>query len=127
MKIEGDLGFARLISNTSFFKRKEETGYDGTLYNLGFYQQGVFLGPGNFLNNANGQSLYPLLDGNGVHLPPGATDYRSPASIDNEQENFTQEIRLQSSRSDGGVDLDHGPVFQPRSSELHSSRSTTRC
>jgi outer membrane receptor protein involved in Fe transport len=97
VKIEGDLGFARLISNTSFFKRKEETGYDGTLYNLGFYQQGVFLGPGNFLNNANGQSLYPLLDGNGVHLPPGATDYRSPASIDNKQENFTQEIRLQSS------------------------------
>jgi outer membrane receptor protein involved in Fe transport len=39
---------------------------------------------------------YPLLDANGLHLPAGATNYRSPASIDNEQENITQEIRLQS-------------------------------
>jgi outer membrane receptor protein involved in Fe transport len=31
-----------------------------------------------------------------VHLPPGATDYRSPNSIDNGQQNITQEIRLQS-------------------------------
>jgi outer membrane receptor protein involved in Fe transport len=92
VKIDGDLGFAHLISNTSFFHRKEETGYDGTLYNLGFYQQEVFGGPANYL----APGLYPLLDGNGVHLPPGATNYRSPASVDNLQENFAQEIRLQS-------------------------------
>ena len=88
LKIEGDLGFAKLISNTSYFHRKEETGYDGTLYDLGFYQ--TFFGPGFTVLNPL------LLDNNGVHLPAGATNYRSPASVDNYQQNITQEIRLQS-------------------------------
>ena len=97
LKIEGDLGFAKLISNTAYFHRKEETGYEGTEYNLGFYQSGVFL---NF--NPDGSvagpasTPYPLLDGTGLHLPAGATNYRSPASIDNGQQNITEEIRLQS-------------------------------
>ncbi|MDP9064571.1 MAG: TonB-dependent receptor, partial [Pseudomonadota bacterium] len=94
LKIDGDLGFAHLISNTSYYHRKEETGYDGTLYNLGFYQaQGsapVFPLSG-FL-----PGVFPLLDGGGVHLPAGATNYRAPASIDNAQQNFTEELRLQS-------------------------------
>ena len=93
LKIEGDLGFAQLVSNTSFYHRKEETGYEGTLYNLGFYQSEVFL-------NSDGSSAlggnYPLLDGSGIHLPAGATNYTSPASVDNGQQNFAQEIRLQS-------------------------------
>ncbi|GAC1304650.1 MAG: TonB-dependent receptor [Steroidobacteraceae bacterium] len=94
LKIDGDLGFAHLISNTSYYHRKEETGYDGTLYNLGFYQaQGsapVFPLSG-FL-----PGVFPLLDGGGLHLPAGATNYRAPASIDNAQQNFTEELRLQS-------------------------------
>jgi iron complex outermembrane receptor protein len=92
VKIEGNVGFAKLISNTSYFHRKEQTGYEGTLYNLGFYQSAVFL-------NGDGSSAstpYPLLDNAGLHLPPGALDYRSPNSIDNGQQNITQEIRLQS-------------------------------
>jgi len=100
LKIQGDLGPVRLINNTSYFKRSEVTGYDGTLYNLGFYQ--TFLG-----------GYFPLLDGNGVHLPtcdqqaatiagngqPAQsclTSYQSPASINNDQQNFTEELRLQS-------------------------------
>ena len=83
LKIQGDLGAAQLISNTSYYHRREQTGYEGTLYNLGFYQ--TFLGS------------MTLLDANGVHLPPGATNYRSPASVDNGQQNMVQEIRLQSS------------------------------
>ncbi len=86
LKIEGDFGSARLISNTSYYHRTDTTGYDGTLYNLGFYQTFML---------AQGAPL--LLDGNGVHLPAGVTDYRSPASVENGQMNFTQEIRLQSS------------------------------
>ncbi|MEJ0007217.1 MAG: TonB-dependent receptor [Steroidobacteraceae bacterium] len=38
LKIEGDFGAFRLISNTSVYHRQEQTGYDGTEYNLGFYQ-----------------------------------------------------------------------------------------
>jgi iron complex outermembrane recepter protein len=97
LKIEGNLGFARLISNTSYYHRKEETGYDGTLYNLGFYQKAVFVTPPLFQAGSGIlPGLYPLLDGSGLHLPPGATDYRSPNSIDNGQQNLTEEIRLQS-------------------------------
>ncbi len=88
LKAEADLGAAKLISNTSYYHRKEETGYDGTLYNLGFYQ--TFFGPDYSLQS-------PLMiDGNGVHLPNGVSNYRAPASVNNSQQNFTQEIRLQS-------------------------------
>src|SRR6202166_2220767 len=96
IKIEGDLGFAKLISNTAYFHRKEETGYEGTLYNLGFYQSGVFLNFNPDGTTSPASTPYPLLDGTGVHLPAGATNYRSPASIDNGQQNFTEEVRLQS-------------------------------
>src|ERR1700688_3150581 len=88
LKIEADMGATKLISNTSYYHRQEETGYDGTLYNLGFYQ--TFFGPGFTVLNPL------LLDNTGVHLPAGATNYRSPASVDNYQQNITEEIRLQS-------------------------------
>jgi len=94
LKIEGDLGAVKLISNTSYYHREETSGYDGTLYNLGFYQaqgQSPVFPLSSFL-----PGVFPLLDGNGLHLPAGATNYRSPASVQNGQQNFTQEIRLQS-------------------------------
>lgn len=93
LKIQGDFGSFQLISNTSYFHRQETSGYDGTLYNLGFYQSfGV----------QDGVS-YPLLDSTGVHLPADIANYRSPATVDNDQQNFTQEIRLQS--NDPGAKL----------------------
>ncbi|HYL01891.1 MAG TPA: TonB-dependent receptor [Steroidobacteraceae bacterium] len=91
LKIQGDLGAAQLISNTSYYNRRNQDGYEGTLYNLGFYQRFVYLPP-----YATG-AAYPLIDGNGIHLPAGATDYVSPSTVDNGQINITQEIRLQSS------------------------------
>jgi outer membrane receptor protein involved in Fe transport len=85
LKVEADLGSVRLISNTSYYHRDEVTGYDGTLYNLGFYQSLLGLGA---------DSL--LLDQNGIHsLVPGL-EYRAPATINNGQRNFVQELRLQS-------------------------------
>jgi len=89
LKVEGDLGSMRLISNTSYYHRQNTTGYDGTLYNLGFYQS----------TSSNNLALplgSLLLDGTGIHLPTAIAGYRSPASVDNGQQNFTQEIRLQS-------------------------------
>ena len=107
VKLEGDLGFAKLISNTSFYHRKEETGYDGTLYNLGFYQGGVFLNG----DGSSASSTYPLLDGAGVHLPPGLTTYRSPASIDNTQRNLVEELRLQSNDATSKLQWTTGLFF----------------
>jgi iron complex outermembrane receptor protein len=97
LKIEGDFEAFRLISNTSYFHRHEQTGYDGTLYNLGFYQS--------FNSNTEAAGFVPFLpnvpwpevDGNGLHLPADLANYRSPATIDNTQQNVTQEIRLLSS------------------------------
>ena len=91
LNVQADLGPVRLISTTSYFHRDEISGYDGTLYNLGYYQSQIPL-----YGNAAGLAAFPLLDGSGIHLPPGLTDYRSPASVTNTQRNLTQEFRLQS-------------------------------
>jgi outer membrane receptor protein involved in Fe transport len=95
LKIEGDFDAFHVISNTSFFHRSEHTGYEGTLYNLGFYQEQpaapstpVFALP--FLPGV----AYPVLDGDGIHLPASVANYRSPNTIDNTQQNITQELRL---------------------------------
>ncbi|HYB32542.1 MAG TPA: TonB-dependent receptor [Steroidobacteraceae bacterium] len=99
LKIQGDVGSnAQLISNTAYYHREEQTGYEGTLYNLGFYQAQP---------NAPGATpviplssflpgVFPMLSATGVHLPAGALDYRSPSSINNGQMNISEEIRLQS-------------------------------
>ncbi len=95
LKIEGDFGSFRLISNTSYYHRKDTTGYEGTEYNLGFYQaQGAFpvFPVSAFLPGV----AFPLLDGTGIHLPASVANYTSPVSIDNGQQNFVQELRLQS-------------------------------
>ncbi len=103
LKIEGDFGAFRLISNTSFYHRDEQTGYDGTEYNLGFYSIFPYQdSKGNPLQAGGWETLqpgvpFPFIDGTGIHLPPGAENYRSPASIDNDQENIVQEVRLVSS------------------------------
>lgn len=91
LKIQADLGAAQLISNTSYYNRRNQDGYEGTLYNLGFYQAFVYFPP--YQPGAS----YPLIDGNGIHLPQGALDYVSPSTVDNTQQNITEEIRLQSS------------------------------
>ena len=98
LKVEADLGPVTLISNTSLFHRDEVTGYEGTQYNLSFYQTlgSPDAGYGlSFLDPA----AYPLIDGNGYHLPAALQSYRSPATVTNKQESVTQEIRLQSNDS----------------------------
>jgi len=104
LKIQGDLGSVTLISNTSFYHRENTTGYEATLYNLGYYQTQnaapIFCNPAVSQYCASiGASPwlvpYPLLDGKGLHVP--GVDYRaSGSSVQNGQENLTQEIRLQS-------------------------------
>jgi iron complex outermembrane receptor protein len=101
INIQADMGPVRLISTSSYFHRQEVSGYDGTLYNLGYYQT---LLPA-------GSSAFPLLDGSGVHLPAGLQDYRAPASVTNQQQNFTQEFRLQSTDPDARVSWTAGVFY----------------
>jgi iron complex outermembrane recepter protein len=92
LNIQADLSpSVSLISTTAYFHRDEISGYDGTLYNLGFYQT-LLLGQG----FPAGVAAFPLLDGSGVHLPPGLQNYRALGSVTNQQSNLTQEFRLQS-------------------------------
>jgi len=85
VNVKADLGPVQLIATTAYFHRDEISGYDGTLYNLGYYQT-LGIDP----------TAFPLLDGNGVHLPAGLQDYRAPTTVTNQQRNLSQEIRLQS-------------------------------
>jgi len=93
IKIESELFGASLISNTSYYSRGDLSGYNGTEYNLSYYQTFNWLSPANIFLNQNN---YPLIDGNGLHLPANLQNYRAPASVTNKQNDFTQEIRLQS-------------------------------
>jgi len=98
LNVQADMGPAKLISTTSYFHREEISGYDGTLYNLGYYQ-------------TLGTVDFPLLDGSGVHLPPGLTNYRAPASVTNQQENITQEFRVQSTDPDARLSWTAGVFY----------------
>jgi outer membrane receptor protein involved in Fe transport len=92
IKIEADVGAnASLISNTSYYSRRDLSGYNGTEYNLSYYQT-FSEGAGTPFNG----NYYPLIDGSGLHLPASLQDYHAPASVTNLQNDFTQEIRLQS-------------------------------
>jgi iron complex outermembrane receptor protein len=79
-----DLNGVSVISNTSWLHRNNLTGYDGTLYNLSYY---------NTLLDAT-SPYYPLLLPTGIN--PALPYYISPSRITNQQRNFTQELRIQS-------------------------------
>ena len=102
LKVEVNFEHVQLISNTSYYHRDEQDSYEGTVYDLAYFQSQGWLagtcGP-TFTQAANGQcSWYPLLDSKGFHLPtiPGVTNYETPNTITNQQRTVTQEVRLQS-------------------------------
>jgi Outer membrane receptor proteins, mostly Fe transport len=105
LKLEYDLAHSQLISNTSYFARDQKTGYQGTAYDLSYYQSlawpenpntfGLPCGPHSTATEAP-CDWYPLLDGNGIHMPPGFEDYKTPSIVTNKQRSWAQEIRWQS-------------------------------
>ena len=114
LKIEADLGHnMEFISNSSYYNRLEHTAYQGTAYDLAYFQSigwpsaayGGYDAAGNGIGlpcagsaapPGSQCSWYPLLDGSGVHLPPGFSGYSTPNTMTNAQESYTQEFRLQS-------------------------------
>jgi iron complex outermembrane receptor protein len=123
LKITADLGPMSFISNSSYYKRRDTSGYDGTLYSLSYYQTlgwlpgagGNAVGSSPYAGSApcapQGFACYPLLDGSGVHLPAAVANYRSPASVTNNQDNVTQEFRLQSNDSTSRIAWTVGVFF----------------
>jgi iron complex outermembrane receptor protein len=103
LKLQFDLEKSAIISNSSYYHRDEYTGYQGTVYDLGFFQS---LGwPSNPLTGGVGCEAsgvaancpwYPLLNGSGIHLPPQFANYQTPNVMTNTQQSYTQEIRWQS-------------------------------
>ena len=105
LKVEVDFEHSTLISDTSYYHRDEQDAYQGTVFDLAYYQsQGwIGAGPGGAPSCGSASttpvppcSWYPLIDGSGIHLPAGFANYSTPNTITNQQRNITQEVRLQS-------------------------------
>jgi outer membrane receptor protein involved in Fe transport len=102
LKVDYNLANSEIISNTSFYQRREITAYQGTVYDLAYYESLGWAGNPNTggLDCANGSappcSWYPLIDSTGIHMPAGFEDYATPNTITNHQSTWTQEVRWQS-------------------------------
>ena len=109
LKIEVSFEHSTLISNTSYYHRNEQDAYQGTGYDLAYFQGqswqlgGCGAGFNPVTITAGGVSgttcsWYPLLDSKGLHIPsiPGVSNYQTPNTITNQQRTITQEVRLQS-------------------------------
>src|SRR5580698_1645249 len=113
LKADYDFGGAELISNTSFFDRKELVqDYSATLYDLSYFQQILDPSQPGGPRDPEGRGcvaaeplckfkdeLYPLLTPTGINLG-NFGHYQAINNITNTQDNFTQEIRLQSTDTD---------------------------
>ncbi|HEY1963161.1 MAG TPA: TonB-dependent receptor [Rhizomicrobium sp.] len=117
-KVDWNLGGVELISNTSYFDRKQVVqDYSATLYNLSYFQQSVDYGvlPIDYSTHCRWGGLCglyrreiradpdfvgpPLLGPGSIDLP-GFGPYKSVNYVTNTQQNFTQEVRLQSTDPD---------------------------
>jgi outer membrane receptor protein involved in Fe transport len=105
LNVKWALNGVTAISDTAWLHRNNLTGYDGTLYNLSYY---------NTLLDSD-SPYYPLLLPGGINpaLPP----YKATSRVINRQDNFSQEIRLQSDDAArrlswvGGVFYQHDRQF----------------
>ncbi|MFT9045912.1 TonB-dependent receptor [Acetobacter orientalis] len=84
LNVKYDIGNVSLISNTAYLHRNNVTGYNGTIYDLSYYNE--------FLDSSS--PYYPLLTPQGIN--PKLPYYYGPSTILNQQRNFTEEFRVQS-------------------------------
>jgi outer membrane receptor protein involved in Fe transport len=110
LRVVWDLKDTELISNSSYFNRHQLVhDYSGTLYDLSYFQQTVDSGlNADYVTPCTGglcaeyaklANPPPLLTPNGIDLP-GFGHYEANNYITNTQENFTQEVRIQSTDPD---------------------------
>jgi len=107
LKVEWDLGKSQVILNGSYFHRKQITAYQGTVYDLSYWQTipAGLGGPDEFpqppkcsaADDATSCSWFPLLDATGIHLPAALAGTQTPNTMTNTQESYMGELRWQSS------------------------------
>ena len=123
IKLQIDFSKLTFISNSSYYHRNESDAYQGTGYDLAYYQSlgwpnalypgAPALGCGSASTTPTQPcSWYPLLDGSGIHMPPGFANYATPNTMTNEQRSWTQEFRLQSNDPDSRVKWTAGIFWQ---------------
>ena len=138
LKGDYDLGGVELITNTSFFDRRELVqDYSATLYDLSYFQ-GIMAhhfnpdfesrctgGLCHFYrheSNMTGKKVPPLLTADGLDLPGYDSvapfgHYEATNNVTNTQSNFTQEVRLQSTDENARLTWIVG-VFYSNQSQL---------
>jgi iron complex outermembrane receptor protein len=127
LKVQYDFDHLTFISNSSYYHRNETDSYQGTAYDLSYYQTLAWS------NNPNGElgcgptyptpapgkpcAWYPLLSFNGFNMPAGFANYATPNTMTNQQREWVQEFRLQSNDPDSRVRWTTG-VFWSLAEEL---------
>lgn len=145
LKIEYNLERSQIISNTSYYSRDEDTAYQGTVYDISYYQSlgwqtnpindPNYVGVGGAVITGCGPTSvattapcdwYPLIDGHGIHLPPGFTDYQTPNTVKNTQHSWTQEVRWQSTDDKSKWRWTVGGFYQQAKQESIETLTDTR-
>src|SRR6516165_2220525 len=119
LRLQWDLGKTQIIADASYFHRKQTTAYQGTVYNLSYYtagSTGAYFGLGCVPTPAAVNTCpepVPLIDGSGMHIPPQfGTSYAAPNVMSNMQENYTAELRWQSTDASGKLNWTTGVFWQ---------------
>ena len=101
-----------VVSNTSYFKRRDISGYDGTIYDLSYYQT-LPLNPSCVPDDDGTDNCAypsPLLHPQGPD--PSVAYYLSPSVVTNTQRIFTQEVRIQSTNPGAPITWVVGAFYQ---------------
>ena len=120
LKLQLDLDGSQIISNSSYFHRRQITAYQGTVYDLAYWQTIP-----NAVTGIPPEAVSPLIDSAGIHLPAALAGTQTPNTMTNSQESLTQELRWQSAKSDSPWTWTLGVFWQlAKEGSIEELRST---